>query len=34
VEKYGTTRQAAGYNLIRRMRFACLIKKVTNTHSE
>jgi hypothetical protein len=34
VEKYGTARQAADGNIIRRMRFACWITKATDTHSE
>jgi hypothetical protein len=34
VEKYGTARQATDDNIIRRMRFACLITKATDTHSE
>jgi hypothetical protein len=33
VEKYGRARQATDGNIIRRMRFACLITKATNTHS-
>ena len=33
-EKCGTARQAAGDNVIRRMRFACWITKATDTHSE
>jgi hypothetical protein len=34
VEKYDRVRQAAGDNIIQRMRFACWITKVTGTHSE
>jgi hypothetical protein len=34
VEKYNTARQATGDNVTRRMRFACQITKVTDTHSE
>jgi hypothetical protein len=34
VEKYGTARQVADDNIIRRMRFACWITKATDTHSE
>jgi len=34
VEKCGTDRQVTDDNIIRRMRFARLIIKVTNTHSE
>jgi hypothetical protein len=34
VYKYGTARQAADDNIIRRMRFACWITKATDTHSE
>jgi hypothetical protein len=34
MEKYGTARQAADSNIIRRMRFACRMIKATNTHSE
>jgi hypothetical protein len=34
VEKYGTARQATDDNIIRRMRFACWVTKVTGTHSE
>jgi hypothetical protein len=34
VKKYGTAGQATDDNTIRRMRFACWITKVTNTHSE
>jgi len=34
VAKYGPVRQAADGNIIRRMRFACLITKATDTHSE
>jgi hypothetical protein len=34
VEKYCTARQATGDNIIRRMRFACRMTKVTDTHSE
>jgi hypothetical protein len=34
VEKYGTARQAADDNIIRRMRFACWITKATDTHAE
>jgi len=33
VEKYGGPRQATDDKIIRRMRFACWIKKVTYTHS-
>jgi hypothetical protein len=31
VEKYGTARQATDDNIIRRMRFACWIPKITDT---
>jgi hypothetical protein len=34
VEKYGRTRQATDGNIIRRMRFACCVTMVTNTHPE
>ena len=34
VAKYGPVRQAANGNIIRRMPFACLITKATDTHSE
>jgi hypothetical protein len=34
VKKYGTARQATDDNIIRRMRFACWINKVTDVHSE
>jgi hypothetical protein len=34
VEKYSTARQAIDENIIQRMRFACWITKVTDTHSE
>jgi len=34
VEKYGRAGQAADYNIIWRMRFACWITKVTIKHSE
>jgi hypothetical protein len=34
VERYGSTGQATGDNIIRRMRFACWITKDTHTHSE
>ena len=34
MEKYGTTGQATDDNIIRRMRFAFWITKVTDTHSE
>jgi hypothetical protein len=34
VEKYGTTRQATGDNIVRRMRFAFRITKATDTYSE
>ena len=34
VEKYGSTREATDYNIIRRMHFTCLIIKDTDTHSE
>jgi hypothetical protein len=34
LEKYGTTRQATGYNTIRHMRCACWINKAIGTHSE
>jgi hypothetical protein len=36
MEKYGAARQTKDDNigLIRRMRFACLVTKATNTHSE
>jgi hypothetical protein len=34
VEKYATARQATDDNIIRRMRFACWITKVTDTHSQ
>jgi hypothetical protein len=34
VEKYSTTTQATDANIIRRMRFACWITKVTDTHGE
>jgi hypothetical protein len=34
VEKYGTARQAADHDTIRRMRFAWWIPKATNTHSQ
>jgi len=34
VGKYGTARQATDENIIRRMRSACWITKVTDTHSE
>jgi len=34
VEKYGRARQAAENNIIRRMRFACWITKITGKHSE
>jgi len=34
VGKYGRARQATDDNIIRRMRFACLMPKATNTHSE
>ena len=32
--KHGRTGQATDDNIIRRMRFACWIKKATDTHSE
>ena len=32
--KYGTAREATDGHIIRRMRFACWITKVTDTHSE
>jgi len=32
-EKYGTARQATDDNIIRRMRFECLVSKVVETHS-
>ena len=34
VGECGTAGQATGYNIIRRMRIACLITKSTDTHSE
>jgi hypothetical protein len=34
VEKYGTARQAADDNIIRRVRIACWITETTDTHSE
>jgi len=34
VEKYGRTREIIEYNIIRRMNFAWLISKDTDTHSE
>jgi hypothetical protein len=34
VEKYDTAGQATDDNIIRRMRFACWITKVTDAHSE
>jgi hypothetical protein len=34
VEKCGRVRQATDENMIRRMRIACWISKVTDTHSE
>jgi hypothetical protein len=34
VEKFGTARQVTDDTIIRRMRFACLITKATDTHSE
>jgi hypothetical protein len=34
MEKYGRVRQATDDNIIWRMRFACWITKVTDTHSE
>jgi len=34
VEKRGTVRQATDDNIIRRVRFACWIKKATDTHSD
>jgi hypothetical protein len=34
VEKYGRPRQATDDNIIRRMRFACLITKAIDTRSE
>jgi hypothetical protein len=34
VEKYGRAGQATDDNIIRRFRFACLISKAANTHSE
>ena len=34
MEKYGIDRRGKDDNIIRRMRFACLITKATNTHSE
>jgi hypothetical protein len=34
VEIYGRAREATDDNIIRRMRFACWITKVTDTHSE
>jgi hypothetical protein len=34
VKKYGRARQATDDNIIRRMRFACWITKVTDTHPE
>jgi hypothetical protein len=34
VEKCGRDRQAIDVNIIRRMRFACWITKVTDTYSE
>jgi hypothetical protein len=33
VEKYDTTRQATGDNIIRRMHFLCWITKTTGTHT-
>ena len=33
MENYGTARQAAGNNIIRRMRAVCWMTKATNTHS-
>ena len=33
-KKYGKARQDTGGNIARRMRIACWITKVTNTHSE
>jgi hypothetical protein len=34
VEKYARAVQATDDNIIRRMRFECLVTKATNTHSE
>ena len=34
MEKYGTTRQGTGDNIMRRMHFAHWITKATDTHSE
>jgi hypothetical protein len=34
VEKYGTARQTADNNIIRRMRIACWITEATDTHSD
>jgi hypothetical protein len=34
LEKYGTAGQTTDDNITRRMRFACWITKVTDTHSE
>jgi len=34
MEKHGKTRQTTDENIIRRMRFACLIKNATDTHLE
>ena len=34
MEKYGRAGQATDYNIIRRMRFACLITKATDTNLE
>jgi len=34
MEKYGKAGQATGVNIIRRMRAACCISKVTDTYSE
>ena len=34
MEKYGTARQNTDDNTIRRMRFACLITKATDIHTE
>ena len=34
MDKYGTARQAADYNVTRRMRYACWITKLTDKRSE
>ena len=34
VEKYGTARQVTHDSILRRMRFACWLKRATSTHSE